>query len=579
MKRFAALLAMMTIAVGAVAPGLAEADVNDFTVTDFSADYYLTRDDPQGQLRVVEKIAVNFTDNNHGILRAIPESYKGHSVRLHINKVGSDSGAPVQYTTYGDSGNEVLKIGDPSRTVTGNQEYTIDYTLQNVITFYPDHDELYWDVNGDQWQQPFDAVSVTLHLPADTHLWSQTPVCYTGSFGSTAQDCAVSAVGNTVRAITTRPLNGSETLTLVAGFDKGFFQPMTWRDYVQDYWIDAAGLLGPIVLLGGAGFLWWLKRGRDAKGTGVIIPQYDAPDGMKAIEVGALADFRVESRDLTATLIDLAVRKFIKITEVDSAKLLTKRKGYTLTLLNKDWAGLNDWERSILAAVFSGGDAGTVAKLDDLKAKLYTTARSVKRSVDQSLTDRGYFVANPTKFLAVPVVGVIIVAIIIVQVHLPILLAAGIIAGAAIFAVFYHFMPARTAKGVAAKEHILGLKMYLEVAEKDRIAMLQSPDAPYAPKSTAPERTVELFEKLLPYAIVLRVEKQWAAKFADIYKQQPDWYGGNPTLFSAGYMVGALSDNFSSAVNASFASPSSSGGSGFGGGAGGGGGGGGGGGW
>ena len=495
MKRLAVLLAPLAVILALLTPGVASADVNDFTVTDFAADYYLTRADPQGQLRVVEKISVDFTDQNHGILRAIPEPYKGHSLRLHINKVSSDSGAPSQYTTYGDSGNEVLKIGDPNQTVTGNQEYTIDYTVQNVITFYPDHDELYWDVNGDQWQQPFDAASVTLHLPTGIHLWSRVPVCYTGRFGSTAQDCAVTTVDDALQAITTRPLNGNETLTLVAGFDKSFFQPMSWRDYVQDYWMVAAELLGPIVLLGGAGFFWWLKRGRDARGTGVIIPQYDAPDDMKAIEVGALADFRVESRDLTATLIDLAIRKFIKITEVDDTKLLTKRKTYTLTLLNKDRAGLNNWERSILTAVFSGGDVGAVAKLDDLKAKLYATARSVKRSVDQSLTDRGYFVTNPTKFLAVPIVGVVIVAAIIVQVHLPIWLVAGIVAGAAIFAVFYHFMPARTAIGVAAKEHILGLKMYLEVAEKDRIAMLQSPNAPYTPKSAAPERTVGLFEK------------------------------------------------------------------------------------
>src|SRR6185437_359425 len=91
MKRFALILASLTIAVGVLAPGIAAADVNDFTVTDFTADYYLSRDDPQGQMRVVEKISVAFTDNNHGIFRAIPESYKGHSVRLHINTVSSDS--------------------------------------------------------------------------------------------------------------------------------------------------------------------------------------------------------------------------------------------------------------------------------------------------------------------------------------------------------------------------------------------------------------------------------------------------------------------------------------------------------
>src|SRR4030095_13738326 len=136
----------------------AHADVNDFTITDFSADYYLSNEDPQGTLHIVETIQVDFTDNNHGILRAIPKTYKEKSLRLHVNKIFSESGAPSQFTTYEDSGNEVLKIGDRDRTVTGAQSYTIDYTVQNVITFYGDHDELYWDINGDQWEQRFRTV-------------------------------------------------------------------------------------------------------------------------------------------------------------------------------------------------------------------------------------------------------------------------------------------------------------------------------------------------------------------------------------------------------------------------------------
>jgi len=76
-----------------------------------------------------------------------------------LTRIGSDSGASAKYTTYSSNGNLVLKIGDPNQTVTGSQEYTIDYSLQNVITFYHDHDELYWDINGDQWNQPFKRVS------------------------------------------------------------------------------------------------------------------------------------------------------------------------------------------------------------------------------------------------------------------------------------------------------------------------------------------------------------------------------------------------------------------------------------
>src|SRR6185312_16046272 len=107
--------------------------------------------------------------------------------------------------TSTQNGNEVLRIGDPNRTVTGAKEYTIDYTLQNVVTFYNDHDELYWNVNGDQWGQDFDYVTARLHVPSDARLFDQRPRCFTGSYGSTTSDCMV-AVGNGLVTVTAQKL-------------------------------------------------------------------------------------------------------------------------------------------------------------------------------------------------------------------------------------------------------------------------------------------------------------------------------------------------------------------------------------
>ncbi len=111
-----------------------KADTSDFTINSFSADYTLTNADPQGEMHVVENIDVTFTDNNHGIFRYIPKSYMNHSLKLKINSITSRTGAATNYTTSSQSGNTVLKIGDAGRTYTGNQSYTIDYTIQNVIT-------------------------------------------------------------------------------------------------------------------------------------------------------------------------------------------------------------------------------------------------------------------------------------------------------------------------------------------------------------------------------------------------------------------------------------------------------------
>ncbi len=229
------------------------------------------------------------------------------------------------------------------------------------------------------------------------------------------------------------------------------------------------------------------------------------------------------------------------------------------------------------------GGTGSVG-LADIAHQLQPEAKSIKKQVAESLTSRGYFAANPTKFMATTVLtgaGIAFFVLIVLPSAVEGALVWGLAAGITILGVFFHFMAARTSKGVVANEHILGLKLYLKVAEKDRIKMLQSPDAPYAPKSDAPRQTVDLFEKLLPYAIVLGVEKEWAGKFKDIYTSPPDWYAGNYAAFNAGYLVGSLGGGFSSSLGASFGSASSSSGSGFGGGgfSGGGGGGGGGGGW
>ena len=536
-------------------------------------------------MRTTEHITVDFSDNNHGILRALPETYKHLPLNIHIDHISSDSGAPVTYTTYEQNGNEVLKIGDPNRTVTGTQEYTIEYTMQNVVTFYSDHDELYWNVNGLDWQQPFQTVSATLHLPASLKLSNQAPLCYAGPEGSHDQACAIDAHDNQVDVKTSQSLGARETLSFVVGFQKGYFYAPTFVDYAIGYLKPVLQFLVSFVLLAGAGFIWWLKRGRDAKGTGIVVPEYDAPDGLTPLEVGTLVDFKVDNRDLTATIIDLAIRKYLKIVEKDGTKLLViKHKTYALELVNKDWSGLKLWEWQLMSGLFGVNGQRPEANLDDLANKLQVEAKNIRRLVPGSLTDAGYFTANPTKYLSMTIGTCIFAGLALIwttklSLQGPILW--GLVAGAVAFGIFYHFMEARTAKGVAAAEHIKGLKLYLEVAEKDRIAMLQSPGAPYAAKTNAPAQTVELFEKLLPYAIVLGVEKKWAEKFDNLYTTPPSWYVGNYTAFSTGYLVGSLGTSFNSSLTSSFSPPRSSSVSGFGGGgfAGGGGGGGGGGGW
>lgn len=560
------------------------AGVQDFIINDFSADETLSKEDPQGALHIVERIDVTFRAYNHGILRAIPASYKNHSLQLHVNRVSSASGAPSAYTTSDENGNTVLKIGNPDKVITGSQSYTIDYTLYNVISSYNDHDELYWDVNGDQWQQPFENVSVKLHLPSDLSLVNK-PACFSGQNQSTTPGgCTISVNGNTVTAETTRGLYGGETLTYVVGFAKGYFVPPTILDLIKEYYVQILEFILPLLILGGGSIIYWWKRGRDAKGRGVIVPQYDAPEGLKPMAVGTIVDFKLDNKDITATIIDLAIHKYIKIVESKQAKLLRKDKTvYTLELLNPDFSKLDPNEIVLMTALFDDPKIGAVVDISAQKTKLYTTAQTLSKNIEATLTSQGYFKSNPLnagKILGSAVFGIVILFYFIGNFISPILVVSLIISGI-IMAICAHFLAARTEKGVLAREEILGLKMYLNIAEKDRLQKLQGPNAQYAANAGEPVKTVELFEKLLPYAMALGVEKQWAEQFQDLYNTPPSWYGGNWTTFNAVYLASALNDGVGSAVNGAFTPPSSSGSSGFGGGgfSGGGGGGGGGGGW
>ena len=556
-------IAAVLILVGLLWVGLhatARADTNNFTITDFSVDETLSSGDPQGRLHVTETISVVFTDQNHGLLRAIPKEYKGHSLSLRNIRVSSPSSAPSQFTTYTSNGNEVLRIGDPASTVTGAQTYVVRYDVDNVMTFYNDHDELYWDVNGDQWAQQTKKVSLTLHLPKDAKLSGQPTRCFAGNYGTTNGTCLISQEGSTVRA-SAFDLGPNQTLTTVTSFQKGFFQPETTGEKFAQFIKPVASILLLPLVTAIVGFRYWWKRGRDDKGRGTIVPQYDAPDGMTPIEAGTIADFKTDNRDITATIINLALRGYIKIIETKEKRLLGKDKMvYTLELVRADQAGLKDYEKLLIEGLFVPATVGETLIVGSSSRKLYNVSSDVRKMIDAQLKANGYFRDNSWRTLFGPKAifwSIVLFAFLIFGLILGQgLFVASVGISIVILIIVRSVMAARTAKGVAAKEHIAGLKMYLETAEADRIKMLQSPNAPYATNHDAPQKTVELFEKLLPYAMILGVENEWAKQFEGIYTAPPDWHSGNWTAFNAGVLTQSLGSGFQSSLNSAFTPPS-----------------------
>jgi uncharacterized membrane protein YgcG len=331
----------------------------------------------------------------------------------------------------------------------------------------------------------------------------------------------------------------------------------------------------------------WSKFGRDPKGRGVIIPEYQPPKGLNALSSDYVFREALNNKAITALLIELAIRGYVNIYEVKQKKRLQKD---TLTYnleLKKSPAGLKDEEVKVLNMYFNKMEVGETVDLTLLKNKLSSDVGTLKRMLGKNLLAAGYFRNDPNKAASSYYLAGGLLALggffFLMFIYPP--LGAGVGLAGLVFLVFARYMPCRSELGVQVHDHMLGLRDYIKLAEADRLKFLQSPEGAEKIEEAGlkpgdPKFRVKLFESLLPYAMLFSLEKDWAKQFEDVYKQPPDWYSGNWNTFNAFYLANSIG-GFNNVSAVTFTSPSSSGSSGFGGGgfSGGGGGGGGGGGW
>lgn len=571
------IFAALALVIG-VSPAAQAQGVQDFVITDFRVDYQLTNNDPQGTLRTKEAITVDFSGQNRGILRAIPERNGTLKTNPVVSKVQRD-GKNEPFITYSENENTVIRIGDVDTYITGEHTYLIEYEVENVIRFFETHDELYWNVNGTQWLQPFENIVATIETTAPTTTEeSLKPICFTGSFGATEKACEINEATGKLTVSTTETLLPGETLTFIQAYEKGYFTPPTWLEKHWTSLLGAAVVLSQLLVFYYA-YKKWRKYGKDYS-RGIVTPYFERPKGVSLIEAGYVSTQQLQPVHLTAALIDLAIRGYVTITETND-----KKPKHELTLIKDIDASLAADEAYLLEHLFDSKVAGATVRLEDKKQKLHPILTSLKAMADTATHKKGFFELQPSKGPAslTKYYLLSIVTIVIGFITAPASYGLGVVIGILVFIgiiILGSLMAKRSRSGMYLKEHMDGLKLYLSRSEKDRLKAHDAVAAPLAPRSAEPKRTVAFFEKLLPFAIALGVEKSWAEAFKDIYQQAPDWYQGNWSSFNTVALANSLSST-ASVASVSFSAPASSGsGSGFSGGsAGGGGGGGGGGGW
>ncbi len=604
----------LLVVVSALSLFAAPAAADDGWVIDrFTSDIEIQRD---GALLVTEAIDVDFQllSDRHGIFREIPVQYQWDAdpkmVRVYqvdVRSVRDADGRALTYETSRNGANLRIKIGDADKLVVGKQTYRISYAVRGALNPFVDHDELFWNVNGRDWTVPMRVVSASVRTAFDAF----TAVsCSEGPLGSTKVCQSSSSRQRAVFSATTA-LAAGDQLTIVTVLLKGAVtvpaQLLERRERGIDEFFDVTPLTvgGALVaLIGGLGLvMWrWWTAGRDEREHDTIVAEYEPPEKLRPAQAGLLVDEHADTKDVTATIVDLGVRGYLTITELPASGIFGK-KDWSLTRTG-DKAhpeALQPYERTIFDGLFGygamdatqtavvaliqrfsdrvGAAAETraaletkptdVVKLSELKQHFYTTLAKAQRELYADSVARRWFAADPQRvrqIYAALGVGAIVVAGFLVF-WLGSSLGAGLVGLAAVVPAFALLgvasrMPRKTRAGAELLRRTLGFRHYMEIAETERQRFAEREN---------------IFSEYLPYAIVFGCVEKWASAFKDIdaARATSSWYTGSALgAFSVGDVSNNLS-SFSNQVSSTIAStPGGSGGSGFsGGGAGGGGGG------
>jgi uncharacterized membrane protein YgcG len=557
---FACLVAMASLLFASALP----ASARELKIENFSAEIFIQSD---ASLEVNETIDVNFIGAWHGLYRTIPVEYvtpQGFNYSLFVKLEGATDAAGQPLKVESSRQGHYLKwkiyvddATDVDRTI------HLHYKVRNGLKFFEDHDELYWNVTGDEWDVPVHDASAQILLPPGV-TGVRTNVL-TGSFGSTAHGGEASTSGSIVEVSMDRPLSFHEGLTVAVAFDKGFVKEPGTGDLIGQFFESNWPIFLPILVFF-IMFWLWSTRGRGPR-VGSVAVQYEPPDGLTPAEAGTLVDEQAAMRDIMATIVDLAVRGYIVIEEKEKsgiAGMLLHSKDYTFHLKKglREWPGLKAHELALLGGIFSNG-ALTDVDLSSLQNVFYKNLPTIKNNIFDELMQRGYFQHRPDYVRGGFITGAIVTGVLLFflgtamsqkmgMAPTPFFVAA--IFSAGIIAAFGWFMPARTANGAKALAGVLGFEDFLTHVESDHMNRLG--------------QTPETFEKFLPFAMALGVEKKWVGAFQNIYSQPPSWYQGNYS--SGGFypimFVNSLDHMTMSASSVMASAPRSSGGSGFGGG-------------
>ena len=622
---------------------LSQAAAAEERILGFDSQIAIQKD---GSLDVTETIRVRAENIaiNHGILRDFPTRYSapgGRRVRVGFSLIdtrldGEPEPSNVETLTNGVR----IRIGSADRIVPqGEHLYTIHYRATRMIGRFDRYDELYWNVTGTGWDFPIDEASATIALPSPARFGQRA--AYTGPQGSTETAARVTAEETgSISFVTTRPLYSREGLTVAVAFPKGVVDEPSESTRLGWFLADwAPPLAGTAGLFGILGYLFyaWRKAGRDPR-AGTVVPLFSPPDNLSPAAMRYVIEKKLDNRAFAASLVDAAVKGHVRLVEEDggwfggserrierldrpnpeplgsaemsslnslvgpSETLVMEQKNHAafsaaekvlsdrysseyegvLFLRNYGWIGaavavfflalwlaaaavvMAEGAESQILVLFSAAGMAIAALIFHAAPNDKGTGRCLLHLVAAIIGGAGVVIAFPVIPAALTTGNWVPLAIPLIG--LPFVISC------------FWWMSAPTTEGRGVLDRIAGFKQYLSITERERLDRMQ-----------APEDTLQLFERYLPYAIALGVENRWADRYTSLLAaaaaapgatQGFAWYSGSSSPWNdTGGFVDSIGSSLTSTVSSASTAPGSSSGSGGGGSSGGGGGGGGGGGW
>ncbi len=541
-------LSLLAVLSWCVLAGTALAQTQE-VIEHFNSQVAVTKD---GQLDVEEKIDMNFADDQrHGIFRTIPVKFdtahgtKETALRL-VSVAMDDKAVPYQIARQFNDIN--IKIGDPKYRVSGRHTYLIHYMVSRAVNFFDDQPEIYWNATGNEWPFPIQDATAQFILPSGVDARQVRATCFRGSQGS--KDEGTFTVRDGQIDFSTQGLAAAEGLTFVLRLPPGSVtvtsnvNELLW--WLQEWW--------PAIVIPGATLLWvffnWNLHGKDPGNAQVAGVDWNPPKELSPAEVGTLIDERCDVADIVSTLVDLAVRGYLRIEQQKTTVFFFSSTDYQFTKLDPpaNAPPLKAHEAQFLAGLFATRSQVT---LSSLKYDFYTYIPTLRNSIYNALTENGYFVSNPeTCRYHYLVLGAVIGAAGLLVGFASPPTCYGLMISAVSIMCSSPFMPKRTKKGVDACRESVGFKRFVQKAEKERIRVLAANDP-------------TIFGRLLPYAMVLGAADRWAEAFHDLILQPPDWYvpygmNGAGYRFSSISFVNDLGDGMRTCASTFTATPPSS---------------------